>query len=274
MADDDDTVGGGWHFPPASARDLQLGLAREAMRHHDFQRAVLELEEFLDGHPDDERALVLLAGACMELRDWAVARDAWETLIDLGRDRASTWTQVAVCAFELGDFEAAGLAADNAIAQDDDAGEAWALRGDVQARIGTADEAQHAFERAYEVSPLMFALPLTLELADAREVLEQALRELPEDVAGFWSAVPVRFEPFPSAEELSATVPPLTPRVLALYEGEPPPRPSSKSRPRALRIYLGNLVRHESWDVAVGALADALESECADWRNPVDVEPR
>jgi tetratricopeptide (TPR) repeat protein len=266
--DEDDTVQPGWHLPPLGGRDLRLGLAREALRAHDPTRAITELEELLDDTPDDVEALSLLAVACTDARDHAVARDAWETLVELGRDRAYVWTQIALCALELAAFDEARSAAEQAVARDEDAALAWSILGQVHAREGAAVRALACFERAHALAPAQHPLPLRLQVADAQEILQQALREVTEEVAAFWSSVPVRFETYPSAEDLAATVPPITPHAVALYEGEPPPKPSRKSRPQALRVYVGNLAHNDSWDTAVLALADALEAEALDWREP------
>jgi tetratricopeptide (TPR) repeat protein len=201
----------------------------------------------------------------MELRDFEVAREAWRALVDTGPQPASVLTQLGLCAFESAAFDEAAQAARRALAVNDDAPEAWYLLGLCAERLEDDERAYVAFERAHRASPLGFPLPLPLGEDDARDLVQEALAELPLELARFWAPVPVEIERLPTRDELLRSVPPTSPRVLALYAGTPPGRPSGLERPTTVRVYRTNLVHHESREHALDALIDALDQEAADW---------
>lgn len=265
MSSSDEVGGGGWAVSPDTRRALRLATARQAVRRHDFRRAVLEAEELLDEVPDDVDALWTLAESAMELRDFEVALETWKALVRAGVLRAPVWTQLGACAFETCAFEEAADAARKAIALHEDAGDAWYLLGLCTERLEDVDHAWPCFERAHRCSPLGFPLPLPLDDDDARDLVREALAELPPELARFWSPVPLRIEGLPEKRELTTPMPPISPRVLALYAGTAPASPDGRARPTALRIYRTNLTHHESRDDALDALVEALEQEALDW---------
>lgn len=262
----DDVVGTGWGLDPRTRRELRLQSATEALVQRDLARAVLELEELLDEHPDDIEALWSLAEATMELRDHAVAREAWRALDELGVDRTPVHTQRALCAFELADFDEAVTCARRALAIHEDLPEASYILGLALEHLGASrSEVDAAFIRAHRASPLGFPLPLPWSDADVRAAASQALAELSPDIRAFWRDVPIQVEPLPNRHELVAPTPSISPRILAMYAGTPPATLTPTARPTAVRIYARNLAHHEAIEMAVAALADALEQEAADW---------
>jgi tetratricopeptide (TPR) repeat protein len=261
----DEVGGAGWQISPETRRALRLQAARTAVRRRDFRRAVIEAEELLDEVPDDVDALATLAESAMELRDFEVAREAWRALVETGPQPASVLTQLGLCAFESASFDEAAQAARRALAVSDDAPEAWYLLGLCTERLEDDERAYACFERAHRGSPLGFPLPLPLDEADVRDLVQEAMAELPLELARFWAPVPVEIERLPTRDELLRSVPPTSPRVLALYTGHPPTRPSGLERPTSIRVYRTNLVHHESREHALDALLDTLDHEAADW---------
>lgn len=266
----DDEVGTGWTLDADAARALRLEAADQALLAHDPARAVVEIEELLHDVPYDVEGLWLLAEAAMELRDFPVAAEAWAGLTERVPERAPVWTQLALCAFEVGDVETAKTAARHAIQRYDDLGEAWYVLGLCLERTEGAAVAAEAFRKAHRISPLGFPLPLDLDARDTRALLDEARTHLSAEAAALWAQVPVSIVPFPNHEDLATTGAPLSPRAVALYEGSPPGPDTPEARPPGLKVFSGNLAHHEGAEAAVDALVDALEAEADDWLPPSD----
>jgi tetratricopeptide (TPR) repeat protein len=265
MSDSDEIGGGAWSVSPETRRALRLSAARTAVRKHDFRRAVIEAEELLDEVPDDRDALWTLAESTMELRDFEVALEAWRALIATGVTLPSALTQLGVCAFETCAFEDAAQAARSALALFDDLPDAWYLLGLCTEHLEDDERAWACFERAHRGSPLAFPLPLPLGDDDVLGLVREALTEVSREVAAFWAPVPVRIARLPTLASLTMHVPPISPRVLALVEGEPPTDPTSTARPTALHVFRANVAHSETREHALDAVADALEQLVADW---------
>ncbi|MCB9662532.1 MAG: hypothetical protein H6732_00305 [Alphaproteobacteria bacterium] len=250
---------------PEARRQLRLAAAERALRQGDPTRCVVEVEELLDDDPRDTEGLWLLAQSLTALRDAPVAAEAWRALIEAGEDGAWVWAQLAACAFESAQIDQARQAAEQALARDATCGEAWYVRAQIVERSEGADAAWPHFLRAHRLGPLTWPLPLVLSPLDVERIVEQALADVAPEVAALWTEVPLRLQPWPELAVLQDPVPPVSPRVLALYDGPPPPDATSGQRPPGLAIYVGNLAHHDHPDQAAAALADALEQEAADW---------
>lgn len=262
----DDVVVGGWTVDPGTRRALRLGRITRHLATQAPERAIVEAEELLDDDPRDPEGLLWLATASLGARDFLVAREGYEALLDAPEPPAAwIYAQLALCCFELADPDAALDAAERAVAAAPDLAEGHYLLGlCLERRSGDAAAEPH-FLAAHQRSPLGFPLPLQLDTDGWREVVGQAFQALPPDLQDFWQPVPLRLVRFPAWEALRKAVPPISPRAAALYEGDPPEAASEARRPTAMNVFLGNLAHHESADAAVDTLLSALEQEALDW---------
>lgn len=262
----EDEVIGGWSLAPAASRALRLQVAREAMRRRDPARASVELEELLDETPDDPVALAALAEASADLRDFPVAREAWRALHKTGDDRAALWTQIALASFALADLDAAHDEATAAVTRDPDQASAWYVLGQVLERREGRPRAWEALERAHRIDPVGFPFPLTLDDEAVADLIAAAFRATSPAVRRFWRGIPRHVLSYPEPDMLRAATPPLSPRVVALYQGVPPSEPDDLGRPTGLAVFRGNLEHQATYDDALDELTWALEDEAAAWR--------
>jgi tetratricopeptide (TPR) repeat protein len=260
----------GWGLDPATRTHLRLQRTRDAMRARRFDEAVVEAEELLDDDPRHVDALWLLAEAAMELRDFITAVQAYRSIISQGQPRPAVLASMASACFECAEFDDAEHHAKLAIAACPDLPEPHHILGLCAERHGSAAEAMCHFEMAHRLRPLAFPFPIELSTSDWQLVLSNAFAALPPELQAFWREVPVKLEHFPDPVDLTEPVPPISPRIAALYEGKPSNPPVPDARPKSLRIYRGNLAHAESPDALMAQLLHALEQEALDWLPPMD----
>lgn len=259
-------IDGGWWVVDAATRDaLRADALDAALRHGDLARVVIELEEHLDRSPADLDALRLLAAVETARRDALTARAAWQAVIAHGGDTPDAFVQLALAAYDAADLEGARAAASRAVSLDRRAAEAWYTLALLAAHDGDDLAAWRLHRTAFELHPA--ACPLPLPLPRPRDVVKEAFRRAPSAVRRAWSRVPVAMERFPSADDLHTTVPPLSPRTLVLFDGDP----ATDTRPRGLRVFVGNLAHHDDEDGAADALSAGLLDEFEAW---TDARPR
>jgi tetratricopeptide (TPR) repeat protein len=261
----DDVVGAGWQLDPATRSALRLDRARRSMWCRDFRDAVVELEELLDEDHDHVEALRALAESLMELGEFAGAAAAWDHLERLGASDPALRLQAAWCAYETCDFEAAQVGAQQAAADAPYLAEAWFLLGLCADRADDFELASRHHDRAHRLSPRNHPYPLQLDDLGWAEVVTEAFQSLPPDLQEFWNGTPVRLEQLPTDDDLRGTDPPLSPRVVALYEGEPPDEAGGTERPAAVRVFRRNLAYAESIDSLIDQLSWTQEQEALDW---------
>lgn len=261
--------GTGWQLDPQTRRQLRLDQARAHLVARRHAEAVVELEDLLDADPDHTEALWMLSAALLELGDLLTAREAQRAVLATGGDRPSVWALLASTTFECADLDEAEHAARRALeGSDGELALAHEVLGQVVARSQGVEAAlPHAFA-AHLRDPLSFPLPTRRDDTAIRALLPHALAALPDATRAVWASVPLRLEDFPGAEVLLASSPPLSPRVVALYDGVPPDPWAPGHHPDALVIYRGNLAAAPSNDAAVQMLFDALEVEAMDWLEP------
>lgn len=256
----------GWQLDLGTRLRLRRKKADDALAKRDWEAMVIELEELLDEAPEDVEALWSLAEGLVEMRDFLTAREACRAAIELTGGRVGLWVLMAVCQFETYHFEEAIVSSDKALAICEDIGEAWYIRGLCQERLELPD-AEASFRRAHRLHPLAHPLPLPFSSDDWQLLLADAFSVLPPELQAFWKPVAVRLTRFPDAKGLRDQAPLVSPRIAALYVGEPDDRPDA--RPEALAIFIGNLAHNESPDAVVAQLVHALEGEAMDWIRPV-----
>jgi tetratricopeptide (TPR) repeat protein len=258
----------GWGLDPSTRIQLRLERTREALRRRAYELAATEAEELLDLQPDHVDGLWMLAEATMELGDYVTAQQAYQSLVRHGQGRPAVLLGLALASFECADLEACERAARRVAESDPDFGAAHYFIGLCVQRSATLAEAMPHFELAHRMGPLDFQVPVEVGASDMQLVLAHTFEALPPDLQAFWRAVQIRIEPFPGVKELASAVPPLSPRVPALADGDP----ATSDNPTLLRVFSGNLAHLDGVEAMVDHLVQTLAHLASDWLDPENEE--
>jgi len=252
---------------PGAVAALRLDRTREAYHNHDLVTALLEAEELLEDDPDNVEALEVLGDTELELGHGREADLVFSHLLDLQPGEPVYLTGQAIARFLHADFEGAvesGLAALEALP---DLTEAHAYLGLSFERMGRLVEAEEHLQRAAELDPDGWSPPPAVEDIPWKGLLEAAMAMVPPELQTFYDRVPIVWQHLPDPRVLRAVDPPISPLVLALYEGTPTGAGVDNGlRPRTMRIFQGNARRFaRDMKRLTEDLAHALGAEAADW---------
>lgn len=255
-----------WHLDADTRRAMRLDKVREALLQRDFLSAIQEAEELLDHEPDNLEALWMMSQATLEVGDYLTAREIFRRLVELSPSpTASLYCHVANVSFECGALDEAKEAAERAIALNPEAAAAHHLLGLLAERESGPSAAAEHFLLAHRLSPEHYPLPLRLSKDDWSLLLADAFAALPIETQSFWEEVPVSIEDFPSDDTLAQAKPPVSPKVPAMYIGEPPPVLTGNERPQELKIFRGNLAHCDDETTLTLQLAQVLQQEALPW---------
>ncbi len=246
---------------------LRLDRSREAYQNHDLVTALLEAEELLEAEPDNIEALQVLGDTELELGHGREAALVFTQLIDLQGDDPLYLTGLAIARFLHTDFEGAVHAGNQALELAPELPEAHAYVGLCLERLGRPVESQQHLARATELAPDDWSPPPALGTIPWQELLTQAMGLIPAELEEFYQRVPIVWQDLPDLSVLRSTDPPISPLVLALYEGRPDgPGRETGLYPRSMRVFRGN-ARRFAGDLhrLTEDLAHALSAEAADW---------
>jgi tetratricopeptide (TPR) repeat protein len=252
---------------PGAVSALRLDRSREAYRNHDLVTAMLEAEELLGEEPDNTEALEVLGDTELELGHGREAALVFEHLLDLQPEEPLYLTGLAIARFLHTDFEGALAAGLEALAKVPDLTEAHAYVGLALERMGRQEEADQHLAQAATLDPEGWAPPPALHEIPWQPLLDAAMALVPETLHGFYAKVPIVWQNLPDPGVLRAVDPPISPLVLALYEGTPTaPGSETGLLPRSVRIFQGN-ARRFARDMRrlTEDLGHALAAEAADW---------
>jgi predicted Zn-dependent protease with MMP-like domain len=124
--------------------------------------------------------------------------------------------------------------------------EAHALLAKIHDFLGDAERAAEHAEVACELDPEDFPMPLEMDEEAFDALVEESLRELPEQVRQHLEEIPVLVEPIPSRELLTSERPPLPPDILGLFVGRhlmERRHDDLPSSPGAIYLFRRNLLR-------------------------------
>ncbi len=121
--------------------------------------------------------------------------------------------------FELGRYEEAQRVLEHTVALDPDSAHSLYHYGLVLERAGDPEEAARCFARANAIDPAHYPEPATVTPELFREVLEEALRNLPRSVRETMENVPVLIEDFPAIDLVRAED--VSPQILGIFIGTP-----------------------------------------------------
>ena len=258
---------GPWLGDPSVLTAMRVRKTRQAYQDHDLLTALLEAEEILDTEPDNVEALELLANTELELGHAREALLAYEKLHALEPANLEYLQGLAAARFFMVDFSGCLEAAEESLDLEPDLAEAHANAGLALERLFRFEEAERHLRRAAELEPESYPLPPPLETIDWNRLLREALELLPPSLSSFYRRVPLVWHLFPDPTILFSVDPPISPMVLALYEGSPPPdEHATEVLPRSVRLYQGVARRlvHDM-ETLVQDLAQALLAEASDW---------
>jgi predicted Zn-dependent protease with MMP-like domain/Flp pilus assembly protein TadD len=121
--------------------------------------------------------------------------------------------------FELGRYEEAHRVLEHAVALDPDSAHCVYHYGLVLERSGDPEEAARCFARANAIDASHYPLPAEVSEEFFREVMEEALGNLPRSVRDTMENVPVIVEDFPSVDLIQTED--VSPQILGIFIGTP-----------------------------------------------------
>ena len=124
------------------------------LQSNEFERAIVELESFLDAHSDDEVALSLYGTALLRHGDTDKALSAFKRIASLYPDVSRNHANVAFVAMKSGDNEQAIGSYENAVRISPDLYAAWAHLGKLYFDSGKFEAALNAAEKAENLNSL------------------------------------------------------------------------------------------------------------------------
>jgi predicted Zn-dependent protease with MMP-like domain len=224
--------------PDEDALEQALALARRAGK---LARA--------EGHPDAEAEAAVLEGAALNgLGDPAAGLACFEAALRARPGDVDALVEKGAALYELCRFEEARAPLEEAVRaapKDAWAHHALAL---VEERLGHAAQAERHFARARKLAPDDFPAPVTLSHAAFEQAVEDALGELPPEVARWLANVAIAVEDLPAPADLLGSDPPLSPSILGLFRGAPLGDKASMDPwshfPSSIALYQKNLERY------------------------------
>ncbi len=147
--------------------------------------------------------------------------------------------------FELGRFREARPPLETAVAMEPDAAQTHYHLGLVLERLGETEEAAHRFEKASQLEPEQFPVPLRMSDEDFERAAAEAMAELPRSIREYVENVPVLVEEWPSVDlVLSENV---SPTILGIFLGVPRTQAGAADQPRDMDrviLFKRNLETH------------------------------
>ncbi len=147
--------------------------------------------------------------------------------------------------FELGRFAEARQPLETAAVLESDAAQTHYHLGLVLERLGEMDEASRRFEKASQIEPEQFPLPLRMAGDDFERAAAEALAELPRSIREYVENVPVLIEEWPSDDLVNGEN--LSPTILGVFLGVPRTEAGAVDQPRDMDrviLFKRNLETH------------------------------
>jgi predicted Zn-dependent protease with MMP-like domain/Flp pilus assembly protein TadD len=132
--------------------------------------------------------------------------------------------------FEMGRFDEGRRQLERAVALNPDSAHAVYHLGLVLERLGDAEEAGRMFDRAHQLEPEHYALPVRLEGEEFERAARDALDNLPRSMREVVERVPVLIEDFPDEDVVERYE--VSPQILGLFVGTPRTEAQVTDQPR------------------------------------------
>jgi len=146
--------------------------------------------------------------------------------LELEPDNIDAALAVGVTLFHLARFEAARAQLEVVSVEDPEYAEAWYYLALLALRRDDRELADNFFQRANEIEPDRWSMPVALSSEEIASILESFLDEMPTELRDALVNVPVILEERPSESMLYSNDPPLDPLLLGYFEGTPLPEHS------------------------------------------------
>jgi predicted Zn-dependent protease with MMP-like domain/Flp pilus assembly protein TadD len=193
----------------------------------EFEQAVLLADELLSGDPELPRLDRNTQAEIHYLKAKAVFYlDDLEGALFLVRRGLKTSGEVSIyrafegqILFELGRFAEARKSLMSASALDSESSHAFYHLALVQERLGEDELAEACFDCANALDPDHYPLPAHVDEVFFREVVAEAIDNLPRSIREYIAEVPILVEDFPSEPMIAEQN--VSPQVLGLYVGIP-----------------------------------------------------
>lgn len=235
---------GSWQIDPEALLELRLSRVQDALSQRKYTRALGEVEELLDEHPNHQIGLFLSGQASLGSGDAFASMSAFQQCAAGAPQDPTIQLGLAMAAFEAAAFSVSLQASQLTCELVPDSAQGWYYQGLVLERIGHSELSQECFRRAHQLSPQDAPMPLELSDEDWHQALQESLTCLPTPFQTFYLQVPLRWYEFPELPHLCAEFPPISPLSGALYAGQPPTGGDPwQTLPAEVRLYRGNL-RH------------------------------
>jgi Flp pilus assembly protein TadD/predicted Zn-dependent protease with MMP-like domain len=198
------------HLPPSAERAaIGLEYARRGSRNAGRDRARAGHLALLEG-----QALIDLGRSAEALRPIGVA------LKHLPEDSSARYER-GVALFELCRFDEARRAFERVLEVEPEHAHAVFHLGLIQERAGEEGEAAARFAEASRRDPKSFPPMPDVSAAEFAARVRRVISELPADVRRDLGGITVDTAELPSADDLTAELPPLSPTILGLFRGLP-----------------------------------------------------
>jgi len=265
--------GNNWSLPKDLNVALRLELIETRRKEGKDQEVIMEAEELLDVDPNCAPALFFLGEALLQLSDAEGALQAFEHYERINSDFSiPVLIGSAMALLELCEPLAAEKKILPVIQRQPDEAQAYFVLGLIlEVLEGRGADATTAFVTASQLEPQLYPLPLTLTEAMWRDCIDRGMDLASENIQAFWEGLPIHLFERPDLTMLKHSSPPLSPRILGHYLGDP--SSGEKLRPEGINIFIRNLSRSRTLDEIATKIAICLEQECKDWNDSRGPEP-
>jgi predicted Zn-dependent protease with MMP-like domain/Flp pilus assembly protein TadD len=147
--------------------------------------------------------------------------------------------------FELGRFKEARPPLETAVVMEPDAAQTHYHLGLVLERLGENEEAARRFEKASQIEPEQFPVPLKMSDEDFEHAAAEAMAELPRSIREYVENVPVLIEEWPAVEFVLGEN--VSPTILGIFLGVPRTQAGAADQPRDMDrviLFKRNLETH------------------------------
>lgn len=207
-------------MPRRRSEEELLDDAWHALEEADYEAAVEFGEQVLLRTPDDADARHVVGAALLELGDAATAIPHLERASAAVPEDAEILADLGGAQFESLRFKEARDTLTRALALDKRLARAHHWLALLEERNANDRAARNHFEDAARLAPDAYPPAFRVTEAEFHSLVEEAIRELPEDFRASLNNLDIVVEPIPDDETLAGD-PPLSPAILGLHVGTP-----------------------------------------------------
>jgi predicted Zn-dependent protease with MMP-like domain len=223
----------------------QVERIHELLDEGEVEDARAALDAMIRRRPNQPDLRIVDATLRLEEGEAALALEALKGA-ERSADPAHFFYLRAAAYYDLVKFDEARADAARALAIHPDDAYAWDLVSRVCEHLSDVQAAVEAAERAHELDPEAFPLPLEVSDEAFDALVERSVKELPAAIRKKLDELPVLVQSLPTREMLTAEEPPLTPDLLGLFVGRhifASTTSAPPTAPGAIYLFRRNLLR-------------------------------